>query len=269
MKQPASAPDAAPPAFALRRPFGDAAADLELDFVAASRPDLVTAVLGNCLGDPSGADETWHWTLHRRLQALIALERSGGRQSASLQARCPHADCGEPMELELDLAQFVLPDEPERFVCDVAPGVLLAVRLPTGADQRRWCAEPLRETGSASRFARELVLAINGEPLADGAQLPAEWIEPLAEALEARDPLTALRLTTRCPACEQRMDIEFDLEAHLLASAAARQARLLDDVHRLARAYHWSEREILALPPRRRAQYLARVRKEEEGEATA
>jgi hypothetical protein len=37
---------------------------------------------------------------------------------------------------------------------------------------------------------------------------------------------------------------------------------LLDAVHQLARAYHWSEREILALPRERRRQYLARVREE-------
>jgi hypothetical protein len=36
-------------------------------------------------------------------------------------------------------------------------------------------------------------------------------------------------------------------------------ARLLDDVHVLARAYGWSERAILALPEMRRAAYLERV----------
>ncbi len=262
MKQPASAPGAAMPVFALRRPFGEDAADLELDFGASPRAELVTALLGNCLRDGATPGETWEWTLHRRLQALIAIERAGGTQSAAVRSRCPHAGCAEPMELELDLAQFVLPEGPERFECDAAPGVRLAARLPTGADQRRWCSES-RGTSPESRFARELVVAVNGEALAHDAELAPEWLEPLAEALEAHDPLTALRLTTHCPACGESVALEFDLEAHLLASAAARQARLLDAVHRLARAYHWSEREILALPRRRREQYLARVRAEE------
>jgi hypothetical protein len=67
---------------------------------------------------------------------------------------------------------------------------------------------------------------------------------------------TALRLTARCPACCESADVEFDLERHLLASAAARQARLLDTVHRLARAYHWSEREIPL--PRGRREHISR-----------
>jgi hypothetical protein len=31
------------------------------------------------------------------------------------------------------------------------------------------------------------------------------------------------------------------------------------DVHRLARAYHWSEEDVLALPVTRRRRYLAHV----------
>jgi len=263
MTRLAAAHDGAKSAFALRRPFGEDAADLELDFAAAPRAELVTAVLGNCLRELSTPDETWEWSLHRRLQALIAVERASGTHSAALHARCPDDGCGEPMELDLDLAQFVLPDQPERFECDVAPGVRLAVRLPTGADQRRWRSDALTGADPQPGLARELVLTVNGAPLADDAAFAVEWIEPLADALAARDPLTALRLVTRCPACGRSGAIAFDLEAHLLSSAAARQAQLLDTVHRLARAYHWSEREILALPRGRREHYLARVRAEE------
>ena len=39
-----------------------------------------------------------------------------------------------------------------------------------------------------------------------------------------------------------------DLSEHL--------STLIDDVHRLAAAYGWSERDILALGPQRRAAYL-------------
>jgi hypothetical protein len=40
---------------------------------------------------------------------------------------------------------------------------------------------------------------------------------------------------------------------------------LLREVHRLARAYHWSERDILSLPLKRRLAYLLLL--EEESDA--
>ena len=43
------------------------------------------------------------------------------------------------------------------------------------------------------------------------------------------------------------------------AGASARAGALLHEVHRLASAYGWSEAQILALSPARRAQYLALV----------
>lgn len=265
MTERASAPDAAMREFPLSLPFGETAEHLEPDFAAAPRPELVTRILRACLraadgGEPD-AESVWRWTLHRRLQALLAVERAGGGERAEIELRCPHAGCGEPMAIDLDLERFVLPDPPPRFDVELAPGACARVRLPSGDDQRRWAAHapgPAPER----RLARDLVEALNGEPLGDRDELPAEWLEPLAEALEERDPLTALRLTTCCPACGAPVDAEFDLEAHLLRNAAARQARLLDAVHRLASAYHWSEREILALPRSRRQQYLARLRAE-------
>ena len=36
------------------------------------------------------------------------------------------------------------------------------------------------------------------------------------------------------------------------------------DVHELARHYHWTEPDILAIPPARRATYLARIREEDD-----
>ena len=53
--------------------------------------------------------------------------------------------------------------------------------------------------------------------------------------------------------------MELDLEATCLALLAAEQPRLIDDIHALARAYHWTEAEVLAVPPRRRRQYLDRI----------
>jgi hypothetical protein len=41
------------------------------------------------------------------------------------------------------------------------------------------------------------------------------------------------------------------------------QHGLIEDVHRLARTYHWTEDRVAALPPWRRARYLALIEREE------
>ncbi len=43
----------------------------------------------------------------------------------------------------------------------------------------------------------------------------------------------------------------------ILQTALGDVRRVYDDVFRMARAYHWSEAEILSLPLRRRRHYLA------------
>jgi hypothetical protein len=45
----------------------------------------------------------------------------------------------------------------------------------------------------------------------------------------------------------------------LLSSGASSSSRLYTEVDRLARAYHWSEEAILALPVSRRRSYLELV----------
>ena len=60
-------------------------------------------------------------------------------------------------------------------------------------------------------------------------------------------------------ACGAQTSAPFDAATVLYADVTAHVDRLLADVHRLASAYGWSEREILMLPPARRERYLALV----------
>lgn len=48
----------------------------------------------------------------------------------------------------------------------------------------------------------------------------------------------------------------------ILRSALADGRSILSDVHRLARAYHWPERDILGLGIARRRDYLAMIEEE-------
>jgi hypothetical protein len=89
--------------------------------------------------------------------------------------------------------------------------------------------------------------------------LPKDWIDSLGSALNIADPLTALNLDVSCPFCNQALRVDVDLEQILLEGLRLQQRRLIEQVHRLAFSYHWSEIDIAALPAWRRERYLSRL----------
>ncbi len=74
------------------------------------------------------------------------------------------------------------------------------------------------------------------------------------------DPDAELDIAASCPACGADQLLSFDIAAFFWDELALRVPRLLDDVADLAHAFHWSERDILALTASRRNFYLSRVR---------
>ena len=61
---------------------------------------------------------------------------------------------------------------------------------------------------------------------------------------------------TTCPACGHDASITFDVVSYLWNEIDEWAKRVLVEVHVLAAAYGWSERDVLALSPRRRRLYL-------------
>jgi hypothetical protein len=130
-------------------------------------------------------------------------------------------------------------------------GRRIEVSVPTGSDQLAWLAAA--DAAPAAILGRLVTLP-------DGIDsVPPDWLEPIDAALEQADPLTTLEIESTCPQCGTAVTIPLDLEARCLALLAAEKPRLLDEIHALATAYHWTEAEIMAIPPARRRQYLARV----------
>lgn len=217
----------------------------------AARLDLcqpalaVDALLRACVAE-QGAQAP-RWSLARRLDALVAVRLAEGGCTEAVALRCPH--CGAGFEAEIDLAACRHEPPADAAVELEAQGRRLRARLPTGADHARWQREgtPLRAV------AAELVQDAGDAPLDDAA------VQALNEALAAQDPLRELALSLRCPDCGAEAAHTLDLEAHLLAGFARAQRRLLGEIATLARAFHWSERDIAALPAWRRAFYLGCV----------
>ncbi len=235
---------------------------LECDFASDDRPALVTALLAAFLANADGAPcetlELWNLPLSTRDLALVHVAAAiDGTDTLDLAWRCPRADCREDLEVSLTLASIDALHEQragkDTLTVPGPDGSALTVRRPTGDDLRHWRAMGAAdETAVRHRMLRELCVA--GTPTDDA---PA-----LDEALETFDPLMTLTLSAACPACGHSAEHPLDLEAFALARLHEHQDRLVREIHQLARAYGWSEAEVLAVPRARRARYLELVQSE-------
>ncbi len=90
----------------------------------------------------------------------------------------------------------------------------------------------------------------DGHPLGAN-ELPGEVIQVLENKMAESDHL----LDLVCANCGSAWQEPLDMSAFLWARVTARARRLLIEVHNLAGAYGWSEAEILAMSPARRAAY--------------
>jgi hypothetical protein len=194
--------------------------------------------------DESVAD----WPLGRRNRALAELHCAcfGPRLSGWTTCR----ECGEKLEFNVDGHALIATG-----AAPAAEAVAIGgrtFRLPTSRDLAR-IAEAADEV-DAARSLLDLCLVAG-----DAAAWSEEEIEAAGERMAAADPLAEVRLDFKCPACGAAFEESLELASFLWSELEGRAKRLLLDVHLLARAYGWSEAEVLALSPVRRKFYLEMV----------
>ncbi|MFY0991984.1 hypothetical protein [Halomonas sp. C05BenzN] len=241
--------------FELATPSG--ALDLRLhECTTAARgrhPDWVAELLGELLaslgGQPPGRAQIDALCPADRQAIVLAwrVRREPAPQWWHL--RCRH--CEALFDIAVSLAELPFSPAGTDYPFAEADTRLGRVRLrvPDGHDLA-WLADQDDPERARAGLARRLLV-----------EVPPEWspdetdIAAIEDAVEACLPELAESLVCHCPECDSENRLELDPYAGLLPSLSA----LLDDVHRLASGYHWSEAEILALPEARRRAYLDRL----------
>jgi hypothetical protein len=247
------------PAGSAVRRFGADPTDLDVAFGACPGDAQATAVLARCSGtDAAGVQG---WTLPRRLQALLAVRCAAEADDGGSVATAPCTTatlacpaCAARFEIELPLARCLQPVDDTPLHLHTAAGTPLRVRLPTGSDLQAWRDLPQPDEAA---LAAQLLIEVDGRTPAAGYRPAPDVVAAVADALAERDPFTVLPVQAACPDCGHVQEADIDLQALLLRDLAAQQRRLLAEITALARAFHWSEAQILALPAWRRAHYLA------------
>lgn len=239
------------------RPFGITRDHMDVDFDRPGRPQLVTQLIRSCTPGVS-EDHVWALTVSRRIEALLHIAASGGAAALTLQLHCTGDTCGEPMEVELSREEILgmrppgedPPAEPIRITVD---GTHYRFRKPTGNDQLSWLESSFTDEENA-RAAMIRTLCLD-----PGLPITPQWIAAVDEGMRTADPLVHFTLTVSCPACGRESVFPVDLETLLLRRLRDAQKVLFDTVHRLASHYHWSESQVLDVPPHRRSYYLTRI----------
>ncbi len=119
---------------------------------------------------------------------------------------------------------------------------------PNGAHEEAIALHPDRDP-------RRLIAAkcgLSGNAEAEASQFTDRDLDAIEAALEAISPDIADSVDITCPACGHAAHSRIDP----LAFAFPRLVDVLQEVHLIAHAYRWSEREILDLPLSRRCAYV-------------
>ena len=138
-------------------------------------------------------------------------------------------------------------------------GARVRVRAASGADHERAARRALDDPDAAVRELLEQCVLEAHAPDGAACRPDDELLGLAAGLLEELDPGAEIVLRGVCPACREAVVAVLDPGSYLWAELAQWRARLEFEVHVLASVYHWSEAEIVALAPARRARYIELV----------
>ena len=228
------------------QPITDVAAILDARDAGRARSATARAVLLAGLAGEDALD----LPVGVRDSRLIALRQQWFGTGVESLAECEA--CEETIEVGFDVRDIRAPFANAGALVGVeAEGRRWSARVPTSRDLL--AADSLRSTDDARARLLERCLV---KPAAAPGEAAASAI---ADALSACDAQADVLLDVACPACGTRAALPFDIAGHLWTELDRWADALLDDVHALASAYGWSERDILRLPAARRIAYLERV----------
>ena len=132
-------------------------------------------------------------------------------------------------------------------------GITVRFRLP---DSRDLAALAGRTDAVAARLLllrRCVTEATWGDADLAAEALPEAVVAALADRM---DPQADLRFRLTCESCDHEWQALFDIGAFLWTEISVAARRLLREVAALAKAYGWSEGDILAMGDTRRHTYL-------------
>jgi len=186
------------------------------------------------------------------LLAHIRQENFGDQLQST--STCPR--CHEQLDIDFSLEAFLIHYRP-RLPRGVEPqengwfrfaNHNVSFRLPTGTDME----EMEQQAGLTYEQRRRWLIARCVSPTHVSARLLAR----IERAMWHLSPQLIQELGAQCAMCGANFSVTFNMESFVLRELRLAARTLYQDVHLLARWYHWREAEILSLPRQRRIRYV-------------
>jgi hypothetical protein len=227
----------------------------------APLPQRVTAVLAAALatigGEAATVEDVRGLAVGDRQFLMQRLVAHLDAETGWLTTQCQH--CAEPCDFALRFADLPCKPGGDGFPYVTMHGAYgrATFRSPTGGDQEVLATEGLEGAAALRRLVG--LCLVESSAAFDAAQISDAELGRIDQALEDVSPEAVTETSMVCPSCRKPTRAQLDATAMPLASADV----LYQQVHRIASVYHWSEREILALPRRRRQRYLALIARQQ------
>jgi hypothetical protein len=200
-------------------------------------------------------------TLGERNTRLLALHARLFGAGLALLSRCPA--CGTTAQFDADCDALVMqgtPSPPATPQLLESHGHRIEFRLPDRADIDAASAATSATAGHAD-FVGSLLERCVTSCSCNGVSVPALAMPPavldaLSQRMDALDPAASLSFGVECPQCDARWEARLDVAQLVWQKVQTAAERVLLDVDALARAYGWTEPDVLRLSSVRRAAYL-------------
>ena len=203
----------------------------------------------------SGLDEL---SVGTRDAILLRLRSELFGDALAAEFRC--TACGEMLELDLrvsDLTAVACADVTPRS--EDADGYVLDFRVPTVRDIDAVANAGSADSAEAALLRRCVTVRDRSGERIDPVALPSAIRDLIDDRLSSADSQACIVLVVRCVACGSKGEPTLDIGTLLWDEIDDWARRALEDVHVIARAYGWREREILAMSQQRRDLYVAMI----------
>jgi len=221
----------------------------------AARADLLLASARADRRDDDPSEELADWPVGRRDRALLE-HFCPPRAVLDAVADCPA--CGSSLDVAVDPRALRAHSSADAVTVEVGEDQVV-VRAVTVGDLRSMPVDGSPETLRSALLERCVVRATRAGKQISPRELPAATVDRIESTLDELDPAGDLEVVLTCGDCGETWAESLDPVRFAWAALETSARRLATDVHTLARAYGWTEHDILALSAFRRHLYLSAV----------
>lgn len=191
---------------------------------------------------------------------LLSLRRALAGERLSGKSMCP--ECDAELQFALDISQLTMGDyrhqRPEVYR-ETFDDYTITFRPLNSRDQL--AVSQIYNVDDAAQVMRRscIVKASHAHNEVPVEALSETLLDAVGERVIELDPQVETRFSLTCAVCDTKFSAVFEAVEFVWCEIVALAANTLEEVVLLARAFGWSERDILQMTPRRRQRYLDMV----------